>query len=81
MKIDPLELRLRNYAETDPETGKPFSSKELRECYRQAAERFGWSKESEPRSMRDGKYLIGWGMASGMWPAGQAPASASYIEC
>ncbi len=77
LKIDPLELRLRNYAETDPETGRPFSSKELRECYRQAAERFGWSKRKpEPRSMRDGKYLIGWGMATGMWPAGQAPASA-----
>lgn len=77
LKIDPLELRLRNYAETDPETGRPFSSKELRECYKQASERFGWSKRNpEPRSMRDGKYLVGWGLATGTWPAGQAAASA-----
>lgn len=80
LKLDPLELRLRNYADTDPETGRPFSSKELRECYRQGAERFGWSKRSpEPRSMRDGKYLVGWGLATGTWPASQAPASARVI--
>jgi len=41
LKIDPLELRLINYAEVDPESGKPFSSKELRECYRLGAEKFG----------------------------------------
>ena len=44
LKLDPLELRLRNYAERDPETGKPFSSKSLRACYQQAAERFGWAQ-------------------------------------
>ncbi len=77
LKIDPMELRLINYADTDPETGRPFSSKELRECYKQASERFGWSKRKpEPRSMRDGNLLVGWGMATGTWPAGQAPASA-----
>lgn len=77
LKIDPVELRLINYAETDPENGKPFSSKELRECYKQGAERFGWSKRSpEPRSMRDGHLLVGWGMATGTWGAGQSPASA-----
>ncbi len=76
LKIDPLELRLRNYAETDPDNGKPFSSKELKACYRQGAEKFGWSRRTpEPRSMRDGRWLIGWGMATGTWPAGQAPAS------
>src|SRR5215203_2011815 len=42
LKIDPLELRLINYAEFDPESGKPFSSKALRECYRLGAEKFGW---------------------------------------
>ncbi|MGD0530448.1 MAG: molybdopterin cofactor-binding domain-containing protein, partial [Polyangiaceae bacterium] len=42
LRMDPLELRLRNYAETSPEDGKPWSSKSLRECYRQGAERFGW---------------------------------------
>ncbi|MGD9590547.1 MAG: xanthine dehydrogenase family protein molybdopterin-binding subunit [Pyrinomonadaceae bacterium] len=77
LKIDPMQLRLINYAETDPESGRPFSSKELRECYKQASERFGWSKRKpEPRSMRDGKLLVGWGMATGTWPASQAPASA-----
>ncbi|MFZ1702111.1 MAG: xanthine dehydrogenase family protein molybdopterin-binding subunit [Pyrinomonadaceae bacterium] len=77
LKIDPVELRLINYAETDPESGKPFSSKELRACYTQGAERFGWSKRKpEPRSMRDGHLLVGWGMATGTWPAGQSPASA-----
>jgi len=77
LKIDPVQLRLLNYADTDPESGKPFSSKELRECYKQGAERFGWSKRNpEPRSMRDGRWLVGWGMATGTWPAGQSPASA-----
>lgn len=77
LKIDPLELRLINYAEKDPDNGKPFSSKELRECYRQAAERFGWKdRKPEPRSMRDGNLLVGWGMATGIWSAGMAPATA-----
>ena len=76
LKIDPLELRLRNYADVDPDSGKPFSSKELKECYRHGAEKFGWSKrDPRPRSMRDGRWLIGWGMATGTWPAGQNPAS------
>lgn len=77
LKIDPLELRIRNYAETDPESGKPFSSKELKECYRQGSEKFGWSKRKiEPRMMKDGRWLIGYGMATGTWFAGQSPASA-----
>jgi xanthine dehydrogenase YagR molybdenum-binding subunit len=77
LKIDPLELRLINYAETDPDNGKPFSSKELRECYKQGAERFGWkARKPEPRSMRDGGLLVGWGMATGTWGAGMSPATA-----
>ncbi|PPJ41312.1 MULTISPECIES: xanthine dehydrogenase family protein molybdopterin-binding subunit [unclassified Pseudoxanthomonas] len=77
LKIDPLELRLINYAEVDPESGKPFSSKALRECYRLGAEKFGWGKRNpEPRSMRDGDLLVGWGMASSVWGAMQMPASA-----
>ncbi|MDQ3995757.1 MAG: xanthine dehydrogenase family protein molybdopterin-binding subunit, partial [Gemmatimonadota bacterium] len=77
LRMDPLELRLANYAETDPESGKPFSSKALRECYRLGAEKFGWSRRSfEPRSMRDGRLLVGWGMATGVWGANQMPASA-----
>jgi xanthine dehydrogenase YagR molybdenum-binding subunit len=73
LKIDPLELRLINYAETEPETGKPFSSKALRECYSLAAEKFGWKNRSpEPRSMRDRNLLVGWGTATGIWGAFQS---------
>lgn len=80
LKIDPLQLRLINYAEVDPESGKPFSSKALRECYRLGAEKFGWkNRKPEPRSMRDGKLLVGWGMASSVWGAAQMPASARVI--
>ncbi|HVF46734.1 MAG TPA: xanthine dehydrogenase family protein molybdopterin-binding subunit, partial [Pyrinomonadaceae bacterium] len=76
LKIDPVELRLINYAETNPDNGLPFSSKELRACYKMGAEKFGWSKRKpEPRLMREGRWLIGYGMATGTWPAGQAPAS------
>ena len=75
--MDPLELRLRNHADTDPEGGKPFSSKKLRECYRSAAQRFGWSKRKpQPRSMRDGNQLIGWGMATATYPANRQPTKA-----
>src|ERR671914_2982293 len=77
LKIDPLELRLINYAEKDPESGKPFSSKALRECYRLGAEKFGWKQRKfEPRSMRDGRLLVGWGTATGIWGAFQMPAAA-----
>ncbi len=77
LKIDPLELRLINYAEKDPDSGRPFSSKELRECYRQGAEKFGWkARKPEPRSMRDGRLLVGYGLATGTWGAFLAPSSA-----
>ena len=68
LKIDPLELRLINYAEVNPDNGKPWSSKELRKCYSEGAEKFGWeNRKPEPRSMRDGKWLVGYGVASGIW--------------
>ncbi|HEY9213159.1 MAG TPA: xanthine dehydrogenase family protein molybdopterin-binding subunit [Ancylobacter sp.] len=74
LKLDPLELRLRCYSERDQNTRLPYSSKNLRECYRQGAESFGWDKRSpEPRSMRDGSDLVGWGMATGIWEALQVP--------
>jgi xanthine dehydrogenase YagR molybdenum-binding subunit len=77
LKVDPLELRLKNYAETDENEGKPFTSRELRAACRQGAERFGWSKrQAEPRSMREGRDLIGWGMATGIWEALMMPHSA-----
>ncbi|HEX4454116.1 MAG TPA: xanthine dehydrogenase family protein molybdopterin-binding subunit [Kofleriaceae bacterium] len=75
--IDPIELRLRNYADKDEQENKPFSSKSLRQCYEQAAAKFGWSKRSpKPRSMRDGHELVGYGMATATYPANQWPASA-----
>jgi xanthine dehydrogenase YagR molybdenum-binding subunit len=77
LDIDPVELRLRNEPEQDEFKKLPFSSRSTRECYRVAAERFGWSRRNpKPRSMRDGTWLIGWGMASATYPANSAPASA-----
>jgi xanthine dehydrogenase YagR molybdenum-binding subunit len=78
LKMDPLALRLKNYAEKDPENGRPWSSKGLRECYDSASRRFVWSKRNpEPRSMRDGRWLVGWGMATATYPARRAPAAAA----
>jgi xanthine dehydrogenase YagR molybdenum-binding subunit len=77
LEMDPLALRLRNHADQDPDERKPWSSKTLKECYRQGAERFGWSRRKpEPRSMRDGKVLVGLGMATATYPARQSAASA-----
>src|SRR5690606_39269398 len=67
----------RNYSEINGNQGKRYSSKELRACYQQGAERFGWSRRpQQPRSLRDGHELIGMGMATGVWEAIQMPASA-----
>jgi xanthine dehydrogenase YagR molybdenum-binding subunit len=74
LNLDPLELRLRCYSERDQHNDRPFGSKALRECYRQGAIAFGWDERNpKPRSMRDGGDLIGWGMATGVWEALQAP--------
>lgn len=77
--MDPLEFRLKNYAEEEPISGRPFSSKALRACYRQGAEAFGWSKRSrEPRSMRDEDgLLVGWGVGTATFPALMMQADAS----
>jgi xanthine dehydrogenase YagR molybdenum-binding subunit len=77
LKMDPVELRLKNYAEQDPEKNLPWSSKSLRECYQRGAERFGWSKRNpQPRSMRDGNVLIGWGMATSLYPTHRSESNA-----
>ncbi|MBR0858915.1 xanthine dehydrogenase family protein molybdopterin-binding subunit [Bradyrhizobium liaoningense] len=69
--IDPLAFRLKNYAEVEPITGKPFSSKALRACYEQGAARFGWAQRAlQPRQMRDDAgLLVGWGMGTATFPA------------
>ncbi|HEY3682650.1 MAG TPA: xanthine dehydrogenase family protein molybdopterin-binding subunit [Streptosporangiaceae bacterium] len=75
--VDPLELRLRNYAERDPSTGREFSSKKLRECYVEGARRFGWAgRPMAPGSLREGRDLVGWGMASTTMFTARMPASA-----
>ncbi len=80
LKMDPLQLRLRNYSDREQDDDKPYTSKELRECYRQASEAFGWSKRNAtPRSMRDGTELVGWGMASGVWDAMQQETAARIV--
>jgi xanthine dehydrogenase YagR molybdenum-binding subunit len=77
LAMDPIALRLKNYAEADPESGKPWSSKSLRECYALGAARFGWSRRNpQPRSMRDGEQLVGHGMATATYPVRRMPASA-----
>jgi xanthine dehydrogenase YagR molybdenum-binding subunit len=75
--VDPVELRLRNDADADPYSGRPFSTRALRECLTKAAERFGWDKRSaEPRSMRDGRYLVGQGVAAAMYTHWRWPGKA-----
>jgi xanthine dehydrogenase YagR molybdenum-binding subunit len=75
--LDPLELRIKNYAERDQDKDRPFLSKELRACYKKGAERFGWARRPRtPRSLRAGDLLCGWGVAGGVWDAQQAPSSA-----
>ncbi len=78
LQIDPIELRLRNYANVDPETGKPWSSKSLKQCYSQGAERFGWHQRNpQLSSMRNGDRLVGWGMATMAYDARFSATTAS----
>jgi xanthine dehydrogenase YagR molybdenum-binding subunit len=79
--MDPLAFRLKNYAEVEPISGKPFSSKALRECYAQGAERFGWSKRPlAPKQTRDKDgFLVGWGMGTATFPALMFQAEARAV--
>jgi xanthine dehydrogenase YagR molybdenum-binding subunit len=80
LKIDPMQLRLQCYSDRDQGEELPYTSKQLRECYRQGAAAFGWDKRKvEPRSMRDGSELVGWGMATGVWEALQMPATVRIV--
>lgn len=75
LNLDPIEVRLRNYAEQDEKAGLPWSSKHLREAYQTGAEKFGWSKR-DPKvgSMRNGDEILGWGMGTCTWPGNQRAA-------
>ncbi|MHA7869297.1 MAG: xanthine dehydrogenase family protein molybdopterin-binding subunit [Salipiger thiooxidans] len=75
--LDPLDFRLLNHADTDPSSGMSFSSKALRECYAEAAGRFGWAgRPQEPRQMRKGRLLKGWGMGTAQFPCPMFQAAA-----
>ena len=77
LNLDPIKLRNINYAQSDPESGLPWSSNSLRECYKLGAEKFGWNKRNpEPGSMQEGNELIGYGTATATRAVNLAPASA-----
>jgi xanthine dehydrogenase YagR molybdenum-binding subunit len=70
LDMDPIALRLANYAETDPERNLPWSSKYVKECYARGAGRIGWDKRlAKPGSLRDGEWLVGYGMGCGAFGA------------
>jgi xanthine dehydrogenase YagR molybdenum-binding subunit len=76
LNLDPLEFRLRNYTDQDPENGKPWSSKFLKECYQLGAERIGWNKRQlKPGSLHDGAWLVGYGMGVGTFGAHRGAAT------
>jgi xanthine dehydrogenase YagR molybdenum-binding subunit len=76
--MDPLDFRLRNYAETEPGTGRAYSSKALRECYAEGAKHFGWAgRPLAPGQMRDKDgFLVGWGMGTAVFHCPHFPAAA-----
>lgn len=77
LKIDPVELRLRNEPSSDPTNGKPWSSRSLVQCLKEGAAAFGWSKRKmEPGSVREGRFLIGYGVGCGTYPSRQRDTSA-----
>jgi xanthine dehydrogenase YagR molybdenum-binding subunit len=77
LRMDPVELRLRNHSDRDAEVDLPYSGKHLRECYQVGMETFGWKKrEWAPGGHRDGRFLIGWGMATATYPAYRSPGAA-----
>ncbi|WP_027571821.1 xanthine dehydrogenase family protein molybdopterin-binding subunit [Bradyrhizobium sp. WSM1743] len=80
LKLDPIELRLKCYSDRDQSEDLPYTSKQLRQCYARGAEAFGWARRNPaPRSMRDGKELVGWGMATGVWEALQMPVAVRIV--
>jgi len=77
LNMDPVQLRLTNYTDIEPQKNKPFSAKNLKECYHRGAEAIGWSQRNpKPASMREGKYLVGYGMATATYPANRSASTA-----
>jgi xanthine dehydrogenase YagR molybdenum-binding subunit len=78
--FDPVELRIRNDADREPEGGRQFTSRSLVDCLRDGASRFGWSdRDPRPSVRRDGRWLLGTGVASSTYPARSAPSTATAI--
>ena len=76
LEMDPVELRRVNDTQTDPVSGRPYSSRSLMTCFDQAADKFGWkSRNPKPGSMRDDDWLIGWGCATSCYPSNIGPAA------
>lgn len=79
--VDPVELRIRNEPEVDPDTGNPFSDRRLVECLRRGARRFGWgSRPAQPRATLDGDWWVGAGVASATYPANFFPGNSARID-
>jgi len=77
LSMDPVELRIRNEPTVDPERGVPFSDRRLVDCMREGAHRFGWERRpAQPASLREGRWLLGYGMAAAMRMHFQAPTKA-----
>lgn len=77
LKIDPVEFRFLNHTAIDPLKQHPFSSEYLRECYRVGAEKFGWARrQMQPRAIRNGRHLVGYGMATATYPGYRSSATA-----
>lgn len=80
LNIDPLEFRIRNYTETDPERNRPYSSKFVREAYEKGAEKIGWKQRNpKPGSMKDGEWMVGYGMSTGVFGASRGVANARAV--
>lgn len=76
--MDPVAFRLANHADVHPQTGKPWSSKHLKACYEQGQKLIGWEgRQLKPRMARQGRYFVGWGMATATYPAYRQPAGAN----
>ena len=82
LKMDPVELRLKNDAERDEGKNLPFSSRHLKECYTTGAEKIGWKNRTpQPGSMRRNGKVIGWGVGGASWSAARIPCNATVELC
>ncbi|WP_367127309.1 xanthine dehydrogenase family protein molybdopterin-binding subunit [Saccharothrix sp. HUAS TT1] len=80
--VDPVEFRVRNEPDVEPESGKPFSSRNLVACLREGARRFGWEdRDPAPRARAESGWLVGTGVAASTYPVNRSPGSAATVRC